>query len=84
MSSLPTTVQRIDTDILIIGSGGSGLRAAIAASEYGLPVADCTAPSRSASGTWLLPRRLTIRISVCGPSVIAMLTVTARSTSRGC
>src|SRR6266705_263259 len=38
MSSLPTTVQRIDTDILIIGSGGSGLRAAIAASEKGAKV----------------------------------------------
>jgi succinate dehydrogenase/fumarate reductase flavoprotein subunit len=38
MFSLPTTVQRIDTDILIIGSGGSGLRAAIAASEKGAKV----------------------------------------------
>jgi len=38
MSSLPSTVQRIDTDILIIGSGGSGLRAAIAASEKGAKV----------------------------------------------
>src|SRR6266487_3451796 len=38
MSSLPTTVQRIDTDILIIGSGGSGLQAAIAASEKGTKV----------------------------------------------
>src|SRR5712692_11768249 len=38
MSSLPTTVQRLDTDILIIGSGGSGLRAAIAASEKGVRV----------------------------------------------
>ena len=31
-------VQRIDTDILIIGSGGSGLRAAIAAAEKGAKV----------------------------------------------
>lgn len=31
-------VQRLDTDILIIGSGGSGLRAAIAASEKGVKV----------------------------------------------
>jgi succinate dehydrogenase/fumarate reductase flavoprotein subunit len=31
-------VQRVDTDILIIGSGGSGLRAAIAASEKGVRV----------------------------------------------
>src|SRR5438045_2485882 len=38
MSSLPSTVQRIDTDILIIGSGGSGIRAAIAASEKGAKV----------------------------------------------
>lgn len=38
MSYLPTTVQRIDTDILIIGSGGSGLRAAIAATEQGAKV----------------------------------------------
>src|SRR5947207_14488460 len=38
MSSQPTAVQRIDTDILIIGSGGSGLRAAIAASEKGAKV----------------------------------------------
>src|SRR2546421_8667250 len=38
MSSLPTTVQRIDTDILVIDSGGSGLRAAIAASEKGAKV----------------------------------------------
>src|SRR6266516_3616806 len=30
-----STVERIDTDILIIGSGGSGLRAAIAATEGG-------------------------------------------------
>src|SRR6266566_3220437 len=29
------TVEKIDTDILIIGSGGSGLRAAIAATEKG-------------------------------------------------
>src|ERR1051326_4087641 len=36
MSTQP--VQRIDTDILIIGSGGSGLRAAIAASEKGAKV----------------------------------------------
>lgn len=36
MSSQP--VQSIDTDILIIGSGGSGLRAAIAASEKGAKV----------------------------------------------
>jgi succinate dehydrogenase/fumarate reductase flavoprotein subunit len=34
MSFLPT-VQRIDTDVLIIGAGGSGLRAAIAATEHG-------------------------------------------------
>src|SRR5258708_786253 len=33
MTSQP--IQRIDTDILIIGSGGSGLRAAIAATEKG-------------------------------------------------
>lgn len=32
------SVQRIDTDILIIGSGGSGLRAAIAATEKGARV----------------------------------------------
>lgn len=32
------SVQRIDTDILIIGSGGSGLRAAIAATEKGTRV----------------------------------------------
>src|SRR5258706_641367 len=32
------SVQRIDTDILIIGSGGSGLRAAIAAAEKGAKV----------------------------------------------
>lgn len=32
------TVERIDTDILIIGSGGSGLRAAIAATEAGARV----------------------------------------------
>lgn len=32
------TVQRIETDILIIGSGGSGLRAAIAATEKGSKV----------------------------------------------
>jgi succinate dehydrogenase/fumarate reductase flavoprotein subunit len=32
------TVQRVDTDILIIGSGGSGLRAAIAATEQGARV----------------------------------------------
>src|SRR5256884_8680584 len=38
LASLPSTVQRIDTDILIIGSGGSGLRAAIAASEKGAKV----------------------------------------------
>lgn len=31
-------IQRIDTDILIIGSGGSGLRAAIAAAEKGAKV----------------------------------------------
>jgi succinate dehydrogenase / fumarate reductase, flavoprotein subunit len=31
-------VQKIDTDILIIGSGGSGLRAAIAATETGAKV----------------------------------------------
>ncbi|HZU03612.1 MAG TPA: FAD-dependent oxidoreductase [Ktedonobacteraceae bacterium] len=37
MSSLHA-VQRIDTDILIIGSGGSGLRAAIAATEQGAKV----------------------------------------------
>src|SRR5256714_6846868 len=37
MSSLHT-VQRIDTDILIIGSGGSGLRAAIAAASRGAKV----------------------------------------------
>jgi len=36
MTSQP--VQRIDTDILIIGSGGSGLRAAIAAAEKGAKV----------------------------------------------
>ncbi len=33
-----STVERIDTDILIIGSGGSGLRAAIAATEAGARV----------------------------------------------
>src|SRR6266480_5106082 len=38
MSSPPITVQRINTDILIIGSGGSGLRAAIAATEQGAKV----------------------------------------------
>src|SRR5256884_1524242 len=38
LASLPSTVQRIDTDILSIGSGGSGLRAAIAASEKGAKV----------------------------------------------
>src|SRR5216684_1574678 len=32
------TVEKIDTDILIIGSGGSGLRAAIAATEKGAKV----------------------------------------------
>src|SRR2546421_11221076 len=32
------TIQRTDTDILIIGSGGSGLRAAIAATEKGAKV----------------------------------------------
>ncbi len=32
------SLQRIDTDILIIGSGGSGLRAAIAATEKGAKV----------------------------------------------
>src|SRR5215471_6664857 len=32
------SVQRRDTDILIIGSGGSGLRAAIAATEKGMKV----------------------------------------------
>src|SRR6266699_6551610 len=32
------TVEKIDTDILIIGSGGSGLRAAIAATEKGARV----------------------------------------------
>src|SRR5579884_59820 len=37
MSSL-SDVQRIDTDILIIGSGGSGLRAAIAAAGKGTRV----------------------------------------------
>ncbi len=37
MSSLQR-VERIDTDILIIGSGGSGLRAAIAATEKGARV----------------------------------------------
>jgi succinate dehydrogenase/fumarate reductase flavoprotein subunit len=30
------TVQRLETDILVIGSGGSGLRAAIAAAEQGM------------------------------------------------
>jgi succinate dehydrogenase/fumarate reductase flavoprotein subunit len=33
-----SSVERIDTDILIIGSGGSGLRAAIAATEAGARV----------------------------------------------
>lgn len=33
-----TNVERIDTDILIIGSGGAGLRAAIAATEAGTKV----------------------------------------------
>jgi succinate dehydrogenase/fumarate reductase flavoprotein subunit len=37
MSSL-MNIQKIDTDILIIGSGGSGLRAAIAATEKGARV----------------------------------------------
>ncbi len=32
------TVERIDTDVLIIGSGGAGLRAAIAATEAGVRV----------------------------------------------
>src|SRR6266568_2791601 len=36
--SLRHSTQRIDTDILIIGSGGSGLRAAIAATEQGAQV----------------------------------------------
>jgi succinate dehydrogenase/fumarate reductase flavoprotein subunit len=36
--STQSTVERIDTDILIIGSGGSGLRAAIAATEAGARV----------------------------------------------
>ncbi|HLZ81026.1 MAG TPA: FAD-binding protein, partial [Ktedonobacteraceae bacterium] len=36
--SLQHLIQRIDTDILIIGSGGSGLRAAIAATEQGAKV----------------------------------------------
>jgi succinate dehydrogenase/fumarate reductase flavoprotein subunit len=36
--SLQHSIQRIDTDILIIGSGGSGLRAAIAATEQGAKV----------------------------------------------
>ncbi|HAE83042.1 MAG TPA: hypothetical protein DCK85_06600, partial [Ktedonobacter sp.] len=31
-------LERMDTDILIIGSGGSGLRAAIAATEQGAKV----------------------------------------------
>ncbi len=30
------TIQKLDTDVLIIGSGGSGLRAAIAAAEKGV------------------------------------------------
>src|SRR5205807_6190343 len=38
MSSPPITVQRINTDILIVGSGGAGLRAAIAATEQGAKV----------------------------------------------
>src|SRR5947209_12373804 len=38
MSSPPITVQRLNTDVLIIGSGGSGLRAAIAATEQGAKV----------------------------------------------
>jgi len=41
MSSLAeyqATVQKIETDVLIIGSGGSGLRAAIAATEKGASV----------------------------------------------
>jgi succinate dehydrogenase/fumarate reductase flavoprotein subunit len=37
MAIMPN-VQKIDTDILIIGSGGSGLRAAIAATEAGARV----------------------------------------------
>jgi succinate dehydrogenase/fumarate reductase flavoprotein subunit len=32
------TVERIDTDVLIIGSGGAGLRAAVAATEAGAKV----------------------------------------------
>src|SRR5947209_19011190 len=32
------TVERIHTDVLIIGSGGAGLRAAIAATEAGVKV----------------------------------------------
>ena len=36
--SLQPTIQKINTDILIIGSGGSGLRAAIAATEKGAKV----------------------------------------------
>src|SRR5213080_626482 len=36
--SSPVNVQSIDTDFLIIGSGGSGLRAAIAATELGARV----------------------------------------------
>ncbi len=36
--SLQHSIRRINTDILIIGSGGSGLRAAIAATEQGAKV----------------------------------------------
>ncbi|WP_165423770.1 L-aspartate oxidase [Ktedonosporobacter rubrisoli] len=36
--SANTTVERINTDVLIIGSGGAGLRAAIAATEAGVKV----------------------------------------------
>src|SRR5215469_4378778 len=36
--STDTIVERIETDVLIIGSGGAGLRAAIAATEAGVSV----------------------------------------------
>jgi succinate dehydrogenase / fumarate reductase flavoprotein subunit len=36
--SVQPTIEKIDTDVLIIGSGGSGLRAAIAATEQGARV----------------------------------------------
>src|SRR5260370_38246615 len=38
MWSFAMSIERITTDVLIIGSGGAGLRAAIAATEAGVKV----------------------------------------------